>query len=492
MTLPALKSMAKERGLKRYSKLRKDELVKLLLENGTDMNESRELMAEVSTVKTSSPVPCDDYAQFLYGSLASPIAHSEQIELMKRQIEEHVTSSLSALLIDVDVCGKEEKAEILKQMLSCAEEFRTLTKRLKGSADELAIPISLLHRESKSDLQPQVTEAVSIEVPVESAEGSEKVGLQEQVFDGVSIEVPVESVGGSKSDLRVNEAISIEVPVESAEGLVLIDVKEQISNEVSIKVPVKRNKPVMSNDELSCYLESRVTDEHCYKVLMCSSIDKVGNDLEGIAKQLKDTSNRVDGSILQIYYVFGNQLDSIKGRFDKLKSTEGVKEKWGEWVKKNAGISGSHCCKIRAVAALMKKFPRLQNLTGISFTQLYNLRKNIVELFTDAAIAKKWSKKMIYEDELCRNCNDRPFEPSFFVPCGHGVDYCESCMARLMKDSTRREEYEVDGEMVDVDVVVPGCICPECRGKIKRIAYNRPTIIGAQVQRTVYLRPLCE
>ena len=62
-------------------------------------------------------------------------------------------------------------------------------------------------------------------------------------------------------------------------------------------------------------------------------------------------------------------------------------------------------------------------------------------------------------------------------------------MATLMKDSERTEEHEVDGEMVQFPVVIPGCICPECRGKINRVAYNRPTIIGAQVQRTVYLRP---
>ena len=471
MKLPALRSMAKERGLKRYSKLKKADLVALLLEGGDDVdpipNESLETLLHAhsplpSLLSPMSPLTLslensdrsnnyepsellmadvDSPAPFIpvLSTPPSPIAHFEQTSI-RCTIEEHIKSSLDAFINDADVCDGEETAVILKQMLSCAETLKYLANRLKGNAGKLYTPVGLLQSPlseggSKNDFHQQVTDLV------ESAEGSE------------------------------------------------IDLREQVSAPINIEVRVKGKKPEMSNEELRCYLENHVTDEHCYKALMCTTIDKVGNDLEGIAKQLKDTNNRVDGSMLQIYYIFGTQLYTAKEKFDKLKLTEGVTEKWGEWVKKNVGISQSHCCKIRAVAALMKKFPKLQNLKGISFTQLYNLRKKIGELFTDTDIAKKWSKKQIYEDELCRNCNDRPFEPSFFVPCGHGVDYCEACMATLMKDSERTEECIVDGETVHVPVVIPGCICPECRGKINRVAYNRPTIIGAQVQRTVYLRP---
>jgi len=94
-----------------------------------------------------------------------------------------------------------------------------------------------------------------------------------------------------------------------------------------------------------------------------------------------------------------------------------------EWVKTNVGISISYCNKIRVVADLLTKFPKLQNLKGISFTRLYNLRKKIIELFTDEDITNKWSAKMTYKDELCEICCENPREPSVFVACGHGKDY---------------------------------------------------------------------
>jgi len=46
----------------------------------------------------------------------------------------------------------------------------------------------------------------------------------------------------------------------------------------------------------SIYLS--ITDEHYYKELMATDVGKIENDLEGIARQLKVTNERADGSIL--------------------------------------------------------------------------------------------------------------------------------------------------------------------------------------------------
>jgi hypothetical protein len=308
------------------------------------------------------------------------------------------------------VCSEDEKAKIFQQMQRCVETFRYLTDRLKGTDEGLPTPVGVL----------QSTSSV--------------VNDMEQQFH----------------DERVVD-------------------NEVVNKNVKAKKP-RSNTDSMSSEELNNYLERHITDEHCYKELMSTPVDYVENDLEGIARQLKHTNERVDGSILQVYYILGSQLNNGKARFDERKLNEGVTETWSEWVKRNVGLSTSHCNKIRLVADLLTKYPRLQNLKGISFTRLYNLRKNIKELFTNEDIAKQWSEKMIYRDELCVLCCTHPREPSAFIPCGHGLDYCNSCMVETMKN--RETDVEVvldDGQIESQTMKITGKKCPECRKRINRI-----------------------
>ena len=330
----------------------------------------------------------------------------------------------------------EEKANILEEIVSKTETLTNLIKRLIGDTKSIT-PVDLLQSTSY-------------------AEGSENVELSQ--------------VTKNTDDLSME----------------------------TVKKPVRRKKPdtdSMDSEEFHKYLENHITEEHCYKTLITTTPDKLADNLEGIAKQLKDTNGRVYGSKLQINYILGSQLNIAKPRFDERKLVEGVTEKWGEWIKHNVGLSASYCSKLRHVADLLTKYPRLQNLKSISFTQLYNMRKQIKQLFTNKDIAKKWSEKMIYEDELCTMCCNKPFVPSFFAPCGHGVDYCESCMRTMMKDSVRTDEYELDGDIISESVRIRGGNCPQCRGKIDRIVNHDRFVkkknpnINQGEQRVVYLRP---
>ena len=203
---------------------------------------------------------------------------------------------------------------------------------------------------------------------------------------------------------------------------------------------------------------------------MATPLDKVADDLEGIKKQLKHTNERVDGSILQANYILGSQLNIAKPRFEERKLIDGVTETWGEWVKQNVGLSASYCSKIRDVADLSTKFPRLRNLKGISFTQLYNMRKKIKQLFTNEDIAQKWSEKMIYEDELCVICNAVPSEPSAFSPCGHGFNYCNACMTEVIKSHEVLVDIVLDdGQIETITKKMPANKCPDCKGRVNRI-----------------------
>ena len=175
MKLPALRSMAKERGLKRYSKLKKADLVALLLEGGDDVdpipNESLETLLHAhsplpSLLSPMSPLTLSlensdrsnnyEPSELLMADVGSsapfipvlstppsPIAHVEQ-KSIRCTIEELVKSSLDAFINDADVCDGEETAVTLKQMLSCAETFKYLTNRLTGNAGMLFTPIGLL------------------------------------------------------------------------------------------------------------------------------------------------------------------------------------------------------------------------------------------------------------------------------------------------------------------------------------------------------------
>jgi hypothetical protein len=214
-------------------------------------------------------------------------------------------------------------------------------------------------------------------------------------------------------------------------------------------------------DEVNEYLKSHYTDENCYNTLMTpnhsGSADGAECDLKDLAEQLKVTNDRAEGSILQVYYILGSQLSSTKVRFKKMKQIK----KWSQWVKENVGLSTSHCNKIVAVADLLTRFPKLRNLKGVSFTKIYNLRKEIIQLFSNEDIANNWP------DELCVICYAKPRATLGFISCKHGAHYCNACITELMKE--RRTVVEVvldDGQVDRFMKKIPGAKCPECRTKI--------------------------
>jgi hypothetical protein len=220
------------------------------------------------------------------------------------------------------------------------------------------------------------------------------------------------------------------------------------------KKPKKEQIARPTLDEVNDYLKSHYTDENCYDALMTTCAKEVEGDLKKLAKQLKDANDRADGSILQVYYILGSQLSSVKKQFKQAK-------KWTQWVTENVGLSPSYCRKIVTVADLLVKFPKLRNLKGVSFTEMYNLRKEIVQLFSNADIANNWPH------ELCVICYTNPRVTSGFISCKHGMNYCKYCIAELMKE--RKTEVEVileDGQIDRFMKKIPGKKCPECRSKI--------------------------
>jgi len=229
---------------------------------------------------------------------------------------------------------------------------------------------------------------------------------------------------------------------------------------------VKSKKPKVTPkydtvEKVDNYLKSHITDENCYDKLM---VDEDCNNivtLQDIAKKLEDSKGLADGASLQIYYRLGSQLIVAKARFSKIKRKDEITQKWMQWVKQNVGLSASHCSKIMAVANLLNKYPKLRSLKGVSFTELYNLRKKIIELFSNEDTAKNWP------DELCMLCYTHPRASTGFTSCEHGQHYCKKCIAKLMKD--RKVPCEVNDDeygLLQFTKTLKGGRCPECRKAI--------------------------
>jgi hypothetical protein len=211
-------------------------------------------------------------------------------------------------------------------------------------------------------------------------------------------------------------------------------------------------------EKVDNYLKSHITDENCYEKLMADEDFNNIVTLQDIAKTLEDSKGLADGASLQIYYRLGTKLNVAKARFSKIKRKVVNKQKWSQWVKQNVGLSASHCSKIIAVANLLTKYPKLRSLKGVSFTELYNLRKKITELFSNEDIVKNWP------NELCMLCYTHPRASTGFLSCVHGQHYCKKCIAKLMKD--RKASCEVNDDehgLIQFTETLKGGRCPECR-----------------------------
>jgi len=57
-----------------------------------------------------------------------------------------------------------------------------------------------------------------------------------------------------------------------------------------------------------------------------------------------------------------------------------IKISWPKWLADNVGISDAYARKLRVIAFLCENYPKMRHL-GISMSELYDLRKQISELF---------------------------------------------------------------------------------------------------------------
>ena len=95
------------------------------------------------------------------------------------------------------------------------------------------------------------------------------------------------------------------------------------------------------------------------------------------------------------YLQYGKLLNEMFCLFQAEKKNGKVKDKWDEWLRSNIGIGASFARKIKDVAFIIDShnFPQFLRL-GLSFSEVYGLRKQIQKMLNKPEFAKKWEQKV--------------------------------------------------------------------------------------------------
>lgn len=146
-------------------------------------------------------------------------------------------------------------------------------------------------------------------------------------------------------------------------------------------------KKQLKGAELSSYLKKFYDSNPIVQEI---GINDLGRNLEEIAENLKKAYKSVEYKTLKSYFELGGFMCIAKARFDELKILSKLRETWAEWVEKNAGMSPIYCRRVRQLYKLLYKFPKLQNLKGISFNEICKRHSSIQSALKNTSIASDW------------------------------------------------------------------------------------------------------
>lgn len=190
-----------------------------------------------------------------------------------------------------------------------------------------------------------------------------------------------------------------ERPKSDIKDLVMEGRKRKASLELSKRLPkVKTNSyKEMNDEEFNTYLLNLVCDTE----QSVTAKDLISTDLVSVGEYLRSLHEKVRQSniaSLHDHLQLGNGLIRSKEIFDhkktiKTSNKKGITETWITWVSKNTEISESQERRLRQVARLVRRFPKLESLS-VTFSELYNMTKKIEEVFIgNIMIYEQWGGK---------------------------------------------------------------------------------------------------
>jgi hypothetical protein len=153
------------------------------------------------------------------------------------------------------------------------------------------------------------------------------------------------------------------------------------------------HKSKLEGTELHNYLKSKLVENQQNKAVPDSSNPTIETStLEEILPALKDgyeCVNKAQGEIMNVYFDYGEWLQIAYKKFEHEKRMKRINLGWDKWLVENVGISRSFAGKLRTIAKMLGAYSNLRKL-GITLTELYELRTQILEMMMDDECEKFW------------------------------------------------------------------------------------------------------
>lgn len=144
-----------------------------------------------------------------------------------------------------------------------------------------------------------------------------------------------------------------------------------------------KKKPRLSGFELHRYLISKLVNGHANAMptLLFLGVDSTLDDVLVHLKSGYEYIKQRNSQILGDFIDYGAWLNTAYIKFWKIKSTGCIKLSWATWLADNVGITDSYARKLRVIANLFERYPKMRKL-GIPMSELYDLKTEISELLT--------------------------------------------------------------------------------------------------------------
>lgn len=155
--------------------------------------------------------------------------------------------------------------------------------------------------------------------------------------------------------------------------------------------PRMTRQPKLQGMELHDYLITKLVKNRQNKMPDSSGSNTASKTLDEILETLKvgyECIKETNSQSMHVYFDYGQWLQIAFEKFEHAKIV-GQKSNWNKWLEDNVGISRSYAGKLRYIAYVFGGYPNLRNV-GIPVSELYDLRKYIVELMTNEDYAKFW------------------------------------------------------------------------------------------------------
>ena len=158
----------------------------------------------------------------------------------------------------------------------------------------------------------------------------------------------------------------------------------------------KKPKTQMTSSELNEYLKKHLVDiqlvsKRSFFINMEQTTNKT-NMIKHLRKGYQYIG-RQNAETLMFFLQFGKLLITVFSFFQEEKKEGKLQGSWDDWLRDNVGISASFSRELRDLAFIINPsiYPKFLTL-GLSFTEIYSLKKQIQEMLSETYIAEQWKQ----------------------------------------------------------------------------------------------------